>query len=156
MRTCDSCRHLHQRQLFRLKDVQSGKSLLVSEGWCHAAPPQIVNGGAGSAWPPVALSAGCGTHMYSLPGFIRAARAFLGISPAIEERLMFEKTISTTFTDPNGAQAEHEKHRQEAVATLGAEAKFINSAVAAIPQREEDTGKEFHLYTLTTTWHQTQ
>lgn len=59
---------------------------------------------------------------------------------------MFEKTITTTTTNPLGAQAEIEKHRIEAAKTL-TNPQHVGTNSTSLPTEDGN-----HIYTITTHW----
>ena len=65
---------------------------------------------------------------------------------------MFEKEVTTTFSDPHGGQIEFEKHRDAATSLLGADPLILNSTTTPVPLLD-DNGKEVgYIWQLTTLW----
>lgn len=63
---------------------------------------------------------------------------------------MFEKSVTTTTANPFGAQAEIEKHREEAAKTIK-NPELVGTKSTSEPS-EDDPSR--HTYTITTTWRQ--
>lgn len=59
---------------------------------------------------------------------------------------MFTKAVTSTTTNPHGAQAEIDKHREEAAKTL-TRPRLIGTSSSSIP-----TDDGAHIYTITSTW----
>lgn len=72
MRSCNSCQFVRDRQVFK---QGSDPTVTIRQGWCHRAPPAVINDGRSSAFPGVNLDNDCGEHRYSLGGFFRAIAA---------------------------------------------------------------------------------
>jgi len=66
---------------------------------------------------------------------------------------MFRKSITSTFDDPNGGQAEFERHRAEAAKIIGDNPKLISSNTSSVPIYGDDNATVVtHKHKLSTVW----